>query len=192
MPNPRTALAAGGLTALVGASALALALTPPAEADHLPIHAQPRTAAGHNQFTDDVAVQVRDRPEGRPTTVVNLRDASSIAVGEFTIQPGAWFPWHTHPGTGLVALAQGDLVFIYADDCVERRYDQGEAFVDPGIVHTAYNPSDSEVTVAIATFLGVDAGAPLATPVDADTATALNATCGTHAPVPASAAHDHP
>jgi hypothetical protein len=47
------------------------------------------------------------------------------------------------------------------------------------------------VTVAIATFLGVDAGAPLATPLDADTASALNAACGTYAPVPASTAHDH-
>jgi quercetin dioxygenase-like cupin family protein len=130
-------------------------------------------------------------PRDAPTTVVNLRDASNIAVGQFTTQPGAWFPWHTHPGAGLVALAQGDLVFIYADDCIERRYAQGEAFVDPGTVHTAYNPSATNATVAIATFLGVNAGAPLAAAVDADTATALNAACETHAPVPASTTHDH-
>jgi quercetin dioxygenase-like cupin family protein len=191
MPNQRSALAAGVLTALAITTALALTATSAAEADHVPIHVHPLTTPGHNHFTDDVALQVRDRPEGRPTTVVNLRDASNIAVGQFTIQPGAWFPWHTHPGAGLVALAQGDLVFIYADDCLERRYDEGEAFVDPGIVHTAYNPRATGVTVAIATFLGVDAGAPLATPLDADTASALNAACGTYAPVPASTAHDH-
>jgi quercetin dioxygenase-like cupin family protein len=191
MPNPRIPLATGGLTALALTTALAVAPSSVAEADHVPIHAQPLTTPGHNQFTDDVALQIRDRPEGRPTTVVNLRDASNIAVGRFTIQPGAWFPWHTHPGAGLVALAQGDLVFIYADDCVERRYGEGEAFVDPGGVHTAYNPSATDVTVAIATFLGVDAGAPLATPVDAGTAAALNDACGTHAPVPASTIHDH-
>jgi quercetin dioxygenase-like cupin family protein len=191
MPNPRIALTATGLTALAVATVLALVATSAAEADHAPIRAHALTTPGHNQFTDDVALQVRDRPEGRPTTVVNLRDASNIAVGQFTIQPGTWFPWHTHPGAGLVALAQGDLVFIYADDCVERRYHEGEAFVDPGTVHTAYDPSSTDVTVAIATFLGVDAGAPLAAAVDADTASALNAACGTHAPVPASTAHDH-
>jgi quercetin dioxygenase-like cupin family protein len=180
-----------GLLGVGVAVALALTFAPGAGADHEPIHAVPLTTAGHNEFTDDVAVQVRDKPGGRPTTVNNLRDASNIAVGEFTVQPGVWFPWHTHPGTGLVAVAQGDLVFIYADDCVERRYNEGKAFVDPGIVHTAYNPSDTDVTVVIATFLAVPEGAPLATPIDAEEARALNDVCGTEAPVPQSAAHDH-
>jgi quercetin dioxygenase-like cupin family protein len=136
--------------------------------------------------------RVRDKPAGRSRAVVNLRDASSMAVGQFTVQPGAWFPWHSHPGTGLVAVAKGDLVFIYSDDCVERRYEEGDAFVDPGIVHTAYNPGDTE-TVVIATFLGTAAGAPLATPIGAEEASALNEACGTQAPVPevAGTSHDH-
>lgn len=182
-PSRFRVLAVAVLMALA-AAVLALTLSAGAEADHVPIHAVPLTTPGHNEFTDDVAVQVRDKPDGRPTEVVNLRDASNIAVGEFTIQPGAWFPWHTHPGTGLVAVAQGDLVFIYADDCVERPYDQGEAFVDPGVVHTAYNPSDTQTTIAIATFIGVPTGAPPATPVDAERAQALNERCGTDAPIP--------
>jgi quercetin dioxygenase-like cupin family protein len=174
---------------LAVAVALALAFTGGAAADHEPIHGVPLTTPGHNEFTDDVAVQVRDQPGGRPAQVVNLRDASNIAVFEFTIQPGAWFPWHTHPGPVLAAVAQGDLVFIYADDCLERPYDAGEAFVDPGVVHTAYNPSETEVTVVIATVLGVAAGASPATPIDPDEATALNATCGTDAPVPQGSSH---
>jgi quercetin dioxygenase-like cupin family protein len=166
---------------LLATAALALTLTGGAQADHLPIHATPLTTEGHNDFTDDVAIQVRDKPDGRPTTVNNLRDASNIAVGQFTVQPGVWFHWHTHPGTGLVAVAQGDLVFIYADDCIERRYNEGEAFVDPGVVHTAYNPGDTE-TVVIATFIGVPDGAPLTTPILGDEAEDLNARCGTESP----------
>jgi quercetin dioxygenase-like cupin family protein len=151
--------------------------------DHQPIHALPLTTPGHNQFTDDVAIQIREKPDGRSTEVVNFRDASNMAVGEFTIQPGAWFPWHTHPGAGLAAVVRGELVFIYADDCVERPYNEGEAFVDPGVVHTAYNPGDVE-TVVVATFLGVPADAPLATPVDPGVGRALNSACGTEAPIP--------
>ena len=170
----------------VAVTAAVVAFAPAAEADHLPIHPEVLTTEGvHNEFTDDVAVQVRNKPDGRPTTVVNLRDASNIAVGRFTVQPGVWFPWHTHPGTGLVAVAEGELVFIFADDCVERPYDEGEAFVDPGIVHTAYNPGDTE-TVVIATFVGVPEGTPLATPLPAAKAVALNTKCGTDAPIPES------
>jgi quercetin dioxygenase-like cupin family protein len=172
-----------GVALLALAGAMMLVFAGGAEADHEPVHGVPLTTPGHNVFPDDVAVQVRDKPAGRSTEVVNLRDASNIAVFEFTIQPGAWFPWHTHPGPVLAAVAQGDLVFIYADDCVERPYNEGEAFVDPGIVHTAYNPGDA-ATVVIATVLNVAAGAPAATPVEAAEATALNVACGTEAPVP--------
>ena len=177
-----TTVAVAALAALVVAG-LALAVASTAEADQPPIQVEPLTNEGHNAFTDDVAVQLRNKPDGRPTEVVNLRDGSNLAVAEFTIQPGAWFPWHTHPGAGLVAVTQGELVYIYADDCVERRYGETEGFVDPGLVHTAYNPGDSE-TVVLASFVGVPEGAPLATPIDGAQGAALNDRCGTSAPVP--------
>jgi quercetin dioxygenase-like cupin family protein len=192
--RPRWALAGAAVALMLGAL-LVLLLARAAGADHEPIHAVPLTTVGHNQFTDDVAVQVRDRPTRRATEVVNLRDASNLAVFRFTIQPGAWFPWHTHPGPVLAAVAQGELVFIYADDCERRSYGEGSAFVDPGLVHTAYNPSDAE-TVVIATVLGVAEGAAAATPVDPEAATAHNEACETPAPVPGGDAgpgstHDH-
>ena len=135
-------------------------------------------------FTDDVAVQVRDKPDGRPNEVINLRDASKIAVLEITIDPGAAFPWHTHPGPVLATVVEGDpegaFVYIYPDDCVERPYEVGEAFVDPGIgnVHMAYNPSATHATVVIATFLGVPDEGGLTLPVDADEGAALDDRCG--------------
>ena len=145
---------------------------------------------GRHEFTDDIAVQVRVRPDGRPTEVINMKDASNIAVLRFTVQPGVRFPWHSHPGLVMVTITQGDLVFVYADDCLERRYPQGTAFVDPGFgnVHYAFNPTGGE-TVLVATFVGVPATGPLTLPVDLAQSTALDEKCGA---TPALAtAHSH-
>jgi quercetin dioxygenase-like cupin family protein len=142
---------------------------------------------GRHEFTDNVAAQIRLQPEGRPQKVVNLDDPSRMVVLRITVQPGARFPWHTHPGPVLVAVTQGDLVYVYGDDCVERTYPTGTALADPGSnVHFAFNPSGGE-TVLIATFLGVPATGPLTIPVDAGTSAALDAKCG----VAPAALHTH-
>jgi quercetin dioxygenase-like cupin family protein len=141
-----------------------------------PILIEPLTL--RHEFTDDVAAQIRLKPEGRPRTVVNLHDASKIAVLRFTVQPGVRFPWHTHPGLVLVTVTQGELVYVYADDCVRRPYPADTAFVDPGNnVHFAFNPSAGE-TILVATFLGIPATGPLTIPVAAATAAELDAKCG--------------
>src|SRR5699024_5725812 len=62
----------------------------------LPIASTPLTQ--RHQFTDEVSVQLRLKPTGRPRDVVNIQDASRMAVVRFTIQPGVRFPWHSHPG----------------------------------------------------------------------------------------------
>ena len=146
-----------------------------------PIRAEPLTE--RHEFTDDVRAQIRAKPDGRPMGVANLRDASNLAVVEFTIDPGAQFPWHTHPGPVLVAVTETDeddpFVFIF-DDCIERPYQAGEAFVDLGTeVHMARNPSEDQETVLIATILGApDAPAGLTVPVDDDKGQALDDKCG--------------
>ena len=142
---------------------------------------------GRHEFTDDVAAQFRLKPEGRPRKVINLEDPSRMAVLKITIQPGARFPWHTHPGPVMVAVTQGDLVYVYGDDCVERTYPTGTALLDPGTnVHFAFNPAGGE-TVLIATFLAVPATGPLTIPVDAGTSAALDVQCG----VAPAALHTH-
>jgi quercetin dioxygenase-like cupin family protein len=160
----------------------ALALVEPP----LPIATEPLTS--RHEFTDDVAAQIRLKPEGRPRKVVNLDDPSNLAVLRITVQPGARFPWHTHPGPVLVAVTQGELVYVYADDCVERPYPTGTALVDPGSnVHYAFNPTGGE-TVLIATFFSAPAPPGLLTiPVDGATSAALDAKCG----VAPAAAHIH-
>jgi quercetin dioxygenase-like cupin family protein len=153
----------------------------------LPIAAEPLTQ--RHQFTDDVSVQVRLKPSGRSREVVNIGDASRMAVVRFTVQPGVRFPWHSHPGLVMVAVTQGELVFVYGDDCVQRHYPTGTAFVDPGFgnVHYAFNPTGGELVI-VATFLGVpNAPAALTSPVSLTDAAALDAKCG----VVATSGHSH-
>jgi hypothetical protein len=95
------------------------------------------------------------------------------------VQPGVRFPWHSHPGLVMVSITQGELVFVYGDDCIQRPYPTGTTFVDPGFgnIHYAFNPTASE-TVVVATFLGVPPTGPLTLPVTDAEAVALDAKCG--------------
>jgi quercetin dioxygenase-like cupin family protein len=149
-----------------------------AEAEPEPISVRPLTQ--RHEFTDDVAIQITLNVEGREQEVIDFADASNIAVFEFTIQPGARFPWHTHPGTPLITVIEGDFVFVYADDCVERHYPAGTAVVDPGFdnVHMAYNPSEENVTVVIVTFIGAPLEGPITLAVDEDEEAEINERCG--------------
>lgn len=146
------------------------------------MHAPPpilvETLTGRHEFIDDVAMQFRVKRGRGPTTVINISDPSNLAVARFTVQPGARFPWHTHPGLVIVAVTQGELVYVDADDCVPRSYDE-KAFIDPGFghTHTAYNPSTSQETVVVATFIGVPPTGPLSLAVSAEQQAALDAAC---------------
>jgi redox-sensitive bicupin YhaK (pirin superfamily) len=106
------------------------------------------------EFIDDVSMQLRVKLDGRRTQVLNVGDPSRMVVARITLQPGAQFPWHTHPGPVLVTVVHGALTYVNANDCVERYYGQGTAFVDPGggNVHTAFN-SHAGVTELYAVFL---------------------------------------
>lgn len=112
--------------------------------------------------TDNVTATLRIAYEGMDELVLDMPDLSHVAVARITVQPGAQFPWHTHPGPVLVTVVQGELVYVMANDCMEHAYPAGTAFVDPGrgMVHTAFNPTDVE-TVFLATFTEVTADGPL-------------------------------
>lgn len=131
-----------------------------AQAPPPPILVEPLTP--RSLFTDDVQGQFRIKLDGHATTVVNMQDPSLSVVAKITIQPGAQFPWHTHSGPVVVNVAQGELVYVEASDCIERPYPVGTAFVDPGHghVHTAFNRTGG-VTVLYATFFEVPAQGPL-------------------------------
>lgn len=118
-------------------------------------------------FTDDVAMQFRVKLDGKRTNVLNVRDPSNVVTARLTVQPGAQFPWHTHPGPVVVAVDDGTLTYMNAGDCVARPYPAGTVFVDPGFgnVHTAYNDTD-EVVELMATFFGATDDGPLTVPID--------------------------
>jgi quercetin dioxygenase-like cupin family protein len=118
-------------------------------------------------FTDDVKLQIRNKMNGHGTQVSNSHHPSRTVVAKITVQPGAQFPWHTHPGPVIVNIAEGELTYVMAHDCVDRPYATGTAFVDPGrgMVHTAVNRT-GEVTVLLATFFEVPETGPLTIPVE--------------------------
>ena len=154
------------LYAIAGITMIALALVgvgvtgSRAQAPPPPILLEPLTP--RSTFTDDVSGKFKVKLTGHGTEVINMHDPSRTLVARITVQPGAQFPWHTHPGPVVVTIAQGELVYVPASDCVERSYPAGTAFVDPGHghVHTAFNPTD-DVTVFYATFFEVPAVGPL-------------------------------
>ena len=119
-------------------------------------------------FTDNVDLKLKIKLDGHGTTVVNTKDPSRTVVARFTVQPGAQFPWHTHAGPVIVNVTQGELVYVGAEDCVERSYPAGTAFVDSGHghVHTAFNPTNEE-TVLYGTFFEAPAQGPLVIPAQA-------------------------
>lgn len=155
-PRRRSAALAAGLLALaVVAPAAAHGLnSEEAESQALPPIAV-EVLSGHAAFPDDVSVQVKRKLPGQGADVLNLKDAGHVVTARLVIQPGAAFPWHTHPGPAIATVTQGDLVYQQASDCIERTYGPQEAFVDPGSkVHTAWNPGEQE-TVVVVTFFGV-------------------------------------
>jgi quercetin dioxygenase-like cupin family protein len=160
--NKKLMITLSVVLAAVGVST-AIVLPSAAQAPPPPIAVELLTP--RSTFTDDVDLRVRYKLEGtqRPSrNVLHLEDPSRTVVARITVQPGAQFPWHTHPGPVIVNVAEGELVYVQAGDCVERSYPMGTAFVDPGRgnVHTAFNPTDGE-TMLIATFFEVPETGPL-------------------------------
>ena len=152
--------------ATVGAAAAVAVGTAQAEPPPPPIAVELLTQRA--VFTDDVALQIRNKLDGHATGVSNSHHPSRTVVAKITVQPGAQFPWHTHPGPVIVNIAQGELTYVMAHDCVDRPYATGTAFVDPGrgMVHTAVNRT-SGVTVLLATYFEVPETGPLTIPVAA-------------------------
>lgn len=123
--------------------------------------------SGRAEFTDDVTLLVKIKRDGTRTEVVKVDDPSRTVVARFTVQPGAQFPWHSHAGPVVVNVVEGTLTYLM-NDCGERDYPEGTAFVDPGHghVHSATNAGDVPV-VFVATFFEAPAEGPLLIPADA-------------------------
>jgi quercetin dioxygenase-like cupin family protein len=133
-----------------------------------PIGIEPLT--GRAEFTDNVDLKLKNKLDGTATEVVNVKDPSLTLTARITVQPGAKFGWHTHPGPVIVNVVEGELVYVAADDCVEREYPADTAFIDAGgdHVHNAFGDPDTGPTVLVATFFHAPpAPAPLLIPAEA-------------------------
>ena len=164
---------------LVGLLALAFVAMPLAAAaeDPPPIQVNP-ISQERGAFTDEVAIRLEMDAEGESETqVFDLEDASHLVMAEVIVQPGAVFPWHTHPATSISIIEAGELVYV-TKDCVERHYPAGTANVDSGQVHTAYNPSETDELVLLATMMGAPDSGPLTLPLDSEEGAALDEKCG--------------
>lgn len=155
--------------AALGAAALSLPLVvvaagTPATADHhvLPIAVEALTP--RSALPDDVSMKIKIKQPRQGTQVVHVEDLSRVVVARITVQPGARFPLHTHPGPVVVNVVSGELTFVDPHGCVERVYPAGTAFVDSGDhAHSAYG-SSAGVTTLMATFFGAPAAGPLTIP----------------------------
>jgi quercetin dioxygenase-like cupin family protein len=163
MTKKRGAVLATALVAVVPISANVL----PSAAQQPPPPIATELLTGRAVFTDDVDLKLKIKLHGHRRTVIKAEDPSRTLVARFTVQPGAKFPWHSHPGPVIVNVTQGKLVYVGAEDCKERVYPAGTAFVDPGHghTHTAFNPTDEE-TVLVATFYEAPAEGPLLIPAE--------------------------
>lgn len=116
--------------------------------------------AEHAPFVDDVAARFcltyADEEEGE-TTVVDLEDASSVIVGEVIWHEGARSGWHRHPGMSIISMVEGEIVHTMEDDCVPRTYAAGDAWMDPGHVHTADSEDGARAYIM---FFGIPEGEP--------------------------------
>lgn len=164
----------GGLAALTLG---AMAVVASADDDPPPIQVNP-ISAERGEFTDDVSITLEMKAAGEDgTQVMHLEDASNLVLAEVVVQPGAVFPWHTHPATTISIIDEGDLVYV-TEECIERHYPAGTANVDSGEVHTAYNPSETEEMILLAAMMGAPSSGPLTVPVSEEESDELDAKCG--------------
>jgi quercetin dioxygenase-like cupin family protein len=157
----RPVVAAFAALAIAGINVL------PALADEAPPPILGEPLTGRAVFVDDIGLKIKLKADGDETTVVNAPDPSTTIVVRYTVQPGARFPWHTHAGPVVVNVVSGALTYIGAEDCAERTYTAGQAFVDAGHghVHSAVNATGAP-TILLATFFEAPASGPLLIPAE--------------------------
>jgi len=168
MSNLSRSRMAALVTAIIAVSLIGANVMPSGAQQPTPPPIATEFLTGRAAFTDGVGAKFKIKRDGEETTVVRTDDASRTLVARFTVQPGARFPWHTHPGPVIVNVTQGELIYVPADDCSQRAYPAGTAFVDPGQghVHSAFNRT-GQPTVFVATFYEVPAEGPLLIPAQA-------------------------
>jgi quercetin dioxygenase-like cupin family protein len=100
----------------------------------------------------------QDLPPG-PTLLYRTSFAPSAAEGHQVVNlvlefaPGAWTPFHSHGGEGIVTVLEGELTHR-PEDGEEATYGPGESFLEtPGHPHMAGNDTDALTRVLFTILL---------------------------------------
>lgn len=91
---------------------------------------------------------------------INLHTKGDLRVVNqvFTIQPGGYIGWHSHPGPVLVVVKTGTFRTVQTD-CSYTDYAAGQVYVDEGAghVHNARNPGSGVLELSV-TYLAPPVG----------------------------------
>ena len=87
---------------------------------------------------------------------LKTKGASDLYVLQNTIQPGATFGWHSHPGPSLVIVKSGTATFYMADDptCTPNVVQAGSGFVDDGHdTHVVRNEGSVDLVTVVVSIV---------------------------------------
>lgn len=148
-----------------------------------------------NQGSASVSLAQHATPEAGSPVVISSEvlgravpvaiEDPELALGRVTIMPGAAIPTHSHPGTQIGVVAQGELTYeVFTGEIRWHRGDDpagqpsvigpgatvvvrpGDALVEtPGSIHQGRNAGDVPLVIYLSTLFPV--GAPRSTVVDA-------------------------
>ena len=115
---------------------------------------------GVGRFENIDSLTKTDVDPGRRTNFwkarLKTKGASDLYVLQNTIQPGATFGWHSHPGPSLVIVKSGTATFYMADDptCTPEQVSAGSGFVDNGHdTHVVRNEGSVDLVTVVVSFV---------------------------------------
>lgn len=147
--HARHATAAVGLMAVASLAACGGATAPPSQTASKPAPAVSPSAA------PPASVRLQSSFTG-----LDLPEVIDVYQGVLDFRPGAWTPFHTHPGPAPVVVVSGEITMAQAGQ--ETKLQAGATAVEPpGVVHRAGNLSGAPARVLYAVMApqGGDASA---------------------------------
>jgi hypothetical protein len=139
-------LALGGFGAVAAGLGIA---TAEGEGAGPPVKFFPLATAPLEPFADDL--QLKDGGRFR----LSIEGETVFGIRQVTIEPGAYLPWHQHPGSAVIVLAEGTLAeyntaFPHCGPLIKRapysRFEPGDS------THMLVNKGKDTVVVLAATW----------------------------------------
>ena len=91
---------------------------------------------------------------------LQVKGAINLVVTRINIAAGGTSGWHTHPGSSLVTVTQGEITLYDAALCTPKRLGVGETFVDEGGDHLHLVRNETSSPAAVGAVQMVERGVP--------------------------------